>query len=70
MRGMVLKTRRSQPQLPKSEHRISTALPNKGTKQTSAEHIGRSHLIPGVRRTLDVRNRTVVKGRGGCRSAS
>ena len=25
--------------------------PNKGMKQTSVEHIGRSQLIPGVRRT-------------------
>jgi hypothetical protein len=25
--------------------------PNKGMKQTSAEHIGRSQLIPGVVRT-------------------
>ena len=40
-------------QLPLSEpgHRRSTALPNKGMKQTSVEHIGRSQLIPGVRRT-------------------
>jgi hypothetical protein len=26
--------------------------PNKGMKQTSVEHIGRSQLIPGVRRTV------------------
>jgi hypothetical protein len=26
-------------------------LPNKGMKQTSVEHIGRSQLIPGVGRT-------------------
>ena len=25
---------------------------NKGMKQTSVEHIGRSQLIPGVRRTV------------------
>jgi hypothetical protein len=29
--------------------RESTARPNKGMKQTSVEHIGRSQLIPGVR---------------------
>lgn len=29
----------------------ATALPNKGMKQTSVEHIGRSQLIPCVRRT-------------------
>jgi predicted RNA binding protein YcfA (HicA-like mRNA interferase family) len=28
-----------------------TRLPNKGMKQTSVERIGRSQLIPGVRRT-------------------
>jgi hypothetical protein len=26
----------------------ATRLPNKGMKQTSVEHIGRSQLIPGV----------------------
>jgi hypothetical protein len=30
----------------------SAALPNKGMKLTSVEHIGRSQLIPGVRRTI------------------
>jgi hypothetical protein len=28
-----------------------TELPNKGMKQTSVEHIGRSQLIPGVGQT-------------------
>jgi len=32
-------------------------LPNKGMKQTSVEHIGRSQLIPGVRRTCSGRAR-------------
>ena len=31
--------------------RLATTLPNKGMKQTSVEHIGRSQLIPGVRQT-------------------
>jgi len=31
------------------------APPNKGMKQTSVEHIGRSQLIPGVRPTLELR---------------
>jgi len=30
----------------------NTERPNKGMKQTSVEHIGRSQLIPGVRRTV------------------
>jgi hypothetical protein len=29
-----------------------TEQPNKGMKQTSVEHIGRSQLIPGVGRAL------------------
>jgi len=32
-----------------------TELPNKGMRQTSVEHIGRSQLIPGVRQTVRVR---------------
>jgi hypothetical protein len=31
---------------------MNTVPPNKGMKQTSVEHIGRSQLIPGVRRAL------------------
>ena len=31
--------------------------PNKGMKQTSVEHIGRSQLIPGVRRLIDEREK-------------
>ena len=33
------------------ESRGATMPPNKGMKQTSVERIGRSQLIPGVRRT-------------------
>jgi hypothetical protein len=32
--------------------RVDTMLANKGMKQTSVEHIGRSQLIPGVVRTV------------------
>jgi hypothetical protein len=31
--------------------------PNKGMKQTSVEHIGRSQLIPGVRRLFAISTR-------------
>jgi len=34
---------------------MSDEPPNKGMKQTSVEHIGRSQLIPGVRRTWGTR---------------
>ncbi len=33
---------------------MKSGRPNKGMKQTSVEHIGRSQLIPGVGRTLEV----------------
>ena len=38
-----------------------TRLPNKGMKQTSVERIGRSQLIPGVRRTIPGRSRRSAK---------
>jgi hypothetical protein len=33
----------------------ATMLPNKGMKQTSVEHIGRSQLIPGVMHLFEKR---------------
>ena len=41
-------------------------LPNKGMKQTSVERIGRSQLIPSVRRRLAGRTST-LPGRGSAR---
>ena len=35
--------------------------PNKGMKQTSVEHIGRSQLIPGVGRTVARATRPTVR---------
>jgi hypothetical protein len=37
-------------------------LPNKGMKQTSVEHIGRSQLIPGVRPTVERQHEEAAPG--------